>query len=118
MLTAIPTVIQCAHYMYISLNNTYPGGFSMMLFAEQKEYLRSYNFGHSFRMDLHGYNTMDLVDKDPIAIATGTETFIKLKLVTMTYDSSKRLQVYLCGDYNINLLKVYKKDQNNIFLKI
>ena len=55
----------------------------MLLFAEQKEYLRSYGYGHSFRMDLHGYNTMCLVEKHPIAIATGTETFIKLKLVTM-----------------------------------
>ena len=60
------------------------GGFGMMLFAEQKEYLRSYSYAHSFRLDLHGYNTMCLVEKHPIAIATGTETFIKLKLVTMT----------------------------------
>ena len=30
---------------------------------------------------------------------------------------SKRLQVYLCGDYNINLLKVYKKHQYNIIFE-
>ena len=32
-------------------------------------------------------------------------------LETLEILQSKRLQVYLCGDYNINLLKVYKKDQ-------
>ena len=36
-------------------------------------------------------------------------------LETLEILQSIRLQVYLCGDYNINLLKVYKKDQYNIF---
>ena len=31
---------------------------------------------------------------------------------------SKRLQTYLCGDYNIDLLKIFQKNQYNIFLKI
>ena len=79
-MTAIPSQTYCARYMYKNLTNIYLGGFRIMLFAEQKEC----SFAHSFRMDLHGYNTMDLVEKHPIAIATGTETFIKLKLVTMT----------------------------------
>ena len=36
---------------------------------------------------------------------------------TLEILQSKRLQVYLCGDNNINLLKVYKKDQYNIFFE-
>ena len=30
---------------------------------------------------------------------------------------SKRLQTYLCGDYNIDLLKIFQKNQYNIFFK-
>ena len=38
-------------------------------------------------------------------------------LETLEILQSKRLQVYLCGDYNANLLKVFKKDQYNIFFE-
>ena len=72
----------------------------MTLFAEQKEYLRNLNHAHSFRLDLHGYNTMDLVEKNPIAIATGTETFIKLKLVTMNYLILICKHKYCCLEYD------------------
>ena len=30
---------------------------------------------------------------------------------------SKRLQIYLCGDYNIDLLKIYQKNQYNLFFE-
>ena len=39
------------------------------------------------------------------------QTFNDEFLETPEILQSKHLQVYLCGDYNINLLKVYKKDQ-------
>ena len=38
-------------------------------------------------------------------------------LETLEILQSKRLQVYLCGGYNTNLLKVFKKDQYYIFFE-
>ena len=36
---------------------------------------------------------------------------------TLEILQSKRLQIYLCGDYNIDLLKIYQKNQNNLFFE-
>ena len=53
----------------------------------------------------------------PSETVNDLQTFNDEFLETLEILQSKRLQVYLCGDYNINLLKVYKKDQYNIFFK-
>ena len=34
---------------------------------------------------------------------------------TLEILQSKRLQTHLCGDYNIDLLKIFQKNQHNIF---
>ena len=36
---------------------------------------------------------------------------------TLEILQSKRLQIYLCGDYNIDLLKIYQKNQYNLFFE-
>ena len=53
----------------------------------------------------------------PSETVNDLQTFNDEFLETLEILQSKRLQVYLCGDYNINLLKVYKKDQYNIFFE-
>ena len=61
--------------------NSFSGGVDLVLFAEEKEYLREFNQARGFRFDIHPYNTLNNVEQHPIAIGTGEETFIKLKLV-------------------------------------
>ena len=53
----------------------------------------------------------------PSETVNDLQTFNDEFLETLEILQSKRLQVYLCGDYNINLLNVYKKDQYNIFFE-
>ena len=53
----------------------------------------------------------------PSETVNNLQTFNDEFLESLEILQSKRLQVYLCGDYNINLLKIYKKDQYNIFFE-
>ena len=54
----------------------------------------------------------------PSETVNDLQTFNDEFLETLEILQSKRLQVYLCGDYNINLLEVYKKINITYFLKI
>ena len=56
-------------------------GLNLILYVENHEYIRGVTEGLGARFVIHPYNTLAFVPENGLSVATGTETYIGIKMV-------------------------------------
>ena len=57
-------------------------GLNVLLYVEDHEYIRGITQGLGARFVIHPYKTLPFVAENGLSVATGTETFVGIKMVS------------------------------------
>ena len=57
-------------------------GLNVLLYVEDHEYIRGITQGLGARYVIHPYKTLPFVAENGLSVATGTETFVGIKMVS------------------------------------
>ena len=60
-------------------------GLNLILYVEEREYLRGITQGLGARFVIHPFKTLPFVAENGLSVATGTETFVGIKMVSKVY---------------------------------
>ena len=59
---------------------------NLVLYVEEHEYLKGIVRGLGARFAIHPYKTSPFVAENGMSVATGTETFVGIKMVSYVYE--------------------------------